>query len=313
MRFKLFVNFYPSIILLYSDSQPNLTVAPCLRAYFGGGVLTGSCTCYIKVIQLEFEGCVLAKCIIMSLQPRPEKLFSQLCETVLCHKVYHNSHTFDWSKIFKNTTWLNAVLSQGMYPVLIGYHLEKLSASNIWRNEPPYLLAISLAKPQNFEEDKSHRGLFLDSLQSEHYSLEDLEVRFSHFRLSVAGVLQDLQDLADPELLIKGHNTKVVYWTGTSTCIYNATAEICRIDIIIRHTNPSGECYFWIFSKTGTHREARQRYKAPLPSHWAHEWGVIQKERLWKPRVHQRFLDFMRQVTEFTFFKGIYSSFQTTH
>jgi hypothetical protein len=162
--------------------------------------------------------------------------------------------TYIWNKILRpDSPWLKAILSQGMYPVLIGRGLG-VDESDV---------ALVLARTGSDKATDSHAHLLLPSLLSESFSQENMAVYFSGFTLYVGHVLEDHIDIADPmRFLDKETNaTRLVYWKGASTNIFSATAHVQRGAfgvkfVLISHTEGC-EQNAWVLFKSTSERGGR--------------------------------------------------------
>lgn len=184
----------------------------------------------------------------------------------------HHETDYIWDLVFKDKTWMKRVLSQGAYPVLIGDDLVRLlqhvtveskgkrkGLEN--QTKPIIVLAFSDPKPV---KDKELKSMLLESLGSEDYSVESLEVSFPYFTLHVGGVLQGHIDLRQPERLLEEgtSNTRLLYWKSKSPIVVETHAALPTL-ICLRHVEGERTSTWVIF--TSTHEPAlRRALRQPL-------------------------------------------------
>jgi hypothetical protein len=134
-----------------------------------------------------------------------------------------------WDKIFKDTTWLKHMLSQGVTPTLIGYDLKYMEEDDKFKSDR-LIIALTLARPRGncYKADKRE---VLASLRSECFCEVSNEVYFSGFILYIGCLFYTTSLFPDWECLLeeKSDFTLVLYYEQNKT-------QTFRLDITINPT-----------------------------------------------------------------------------
>ncbi|KAI1182074.1 hypothetical protein F5B17DRAFT_436026 [Nemania serpens] len=109
---------------------------------------------------------------------------------VLTHRQL--KHSRFWTRIFKNDSWISKVLAHGFQPVVIGCQLDKVF---------DYMILALAGDVSEIPDSLRDPVCLLQSLRSQTFTLENLEVIFERFTLNVCHILElgNVIDVPDPK------------------------------------------------------------------------------------------------------------------